>query len=79
MYSKKTCFVIENITYSISDQINGFGLDEKMSVSDVYTNIDTDELFDFQNKNIMYYTREQHKRFLDKELVACLLYTSRCV
>lgn len=24
-----------------------FGLDEKMSVSDVYTNIDTDELFDF--------------------------------
>lgn len=47
MYSKKTCFVIENITYSISDQINGFGLDEKMSVSDVYTNIDTDELFDF--------------------------------
>ena len=33
--------------YSISDQINGFGLDEKMSVSDVYTNIDTDELFDF--------------------------------
>lgn len=46
-YSKKTCFVIENITYSISEQIKGFGLDEKMSDSDVYTNIDTDELFDF--------------------------------
>lgn len=47
MYSKKTCFVIENITYSISEQIKGFGLDEKMSDADVYTNIDTDELFDF--------------------------------
>lgn len=47
MYSKKTCFVIENITYSISEQIKGFGLDEKMSGSDVYTNIDTDDLFDF--------------------------------
>lgn len=47
MYSKKTCFVIENITYSISDQIKGFGLNEKMSDSDVYTNIDTNELFDF--------------------------------
>lgn len=46
-YSKKTCFVIENITYSISEQIKGFGLDEKMSDADVYTNIDTDELFDF--------------------------------
>ena len=46
-YSKKTCFVIENITYSISEQIRGFGLDEKMSDSDVYTNINTDELFDF--------------------------------
>ena len=46
-YSKKTCFVIENITYSISEQIKGFGLDEKMSDSDVYTNIDIDELFDF--------------------------------
>jgi hypothetical protein len=46
-YSKKTCFVIENITYSISDQIKGFGLNEKMSDSDVYTNVDTDELFDF--------------------------------
>ena len=46
-YSKKTCFVIENIMYSISEQIKGFGLDEKMSDSDVYTNIDTDELFDF--------------------------------
>ncbi len=47
MYSKKTCFVIENITYSISEQIKGFGLDEKMSDSDVYTNINTDVLFDF--------------------------------
>ena len=47
MYSKKTCFVIENISYSISEQIKGFGLDEKMLDSDVYTNIDTDELFDF--------------------------------
>lgn len=47
MYSKKTCFVIENITYSISEQIKGFGLDEKMSDADVYSNIDTDELFDF--------------------------------
>lgn len=47
MYSKKTCFVIENITYSISEQIKGFGLDEKMSDADVYTNIDTDDLFDF--------------------------------
>ena len=47
MYSKKTCFVIENITYSISEQIKGFGLDEKMSNSEVYTNIDTDYLFDF--------------------------------
>lgn len=47
MYSKKTCFVIENITYSISEQIKGFGLDEKMSDADVYTNINTDELFDF--------------------------------
>lgn len=46
-YSKKTCFVIENITYSISEQIRGFGLDEKMSDSDVYTNINTDELFNF--------------------------------
>lgn len=46
-YSKKTCFVIENITYSISEQIKGFGLEEKMSDSNVYTNIDTDELFDF--------------------------------
>lgn len=47
MYSKKTCFVIENITYSISEQIKGFGLDEKLSNSEVYTNIDTDYLFDF--------------------------------
>lgn len=47
MYSKKTCFVIENITYSISEQIKGFSLDEKMSNSEVYTNIDTDYLFDF--------------------------------
>ena len=47
MYSKKTCFVIENIAYSTSEQIKGFGLDEKMSDADVYTNIDTDELFDF--------------------------------
>lgn len=47
MYSKKTCFVIENITYSVSEQIKGFGLEEKKSDSDIYTNIDTDELFDF--------------------------------
>ena len=47
MYSKRTCFVIENITYSISEQIKGFGLNEKMSDSDIYTNIDTDDLFDF--------------------------------
>lgn len=45
MYSKGTCFVIENITYSISEQIKGFGLDEKMSDSEVYTDVNFDEMF----------------------------------
>lgn len=46
-YSKRTCFAIENFAHSISEQIKGFGLDEVMSDSEVYTNIDTDILFDF--------------------------------
>lgn len=45
MYSKGTCFVIENITYSISEQIKGFGLDEKMSDTEVYTDVNFDEMF----------------------------------
>ena len=47
MHSKKTCFVIENINYSISDQIKGFGLSEKKNDADVYTDISADDLFDF--------------------------------
>ena len=44
---KKTCFAIENIKYSISDQIKGFGLNEKKNDADVYTDISADDLFDF--------------------------------
>lgn len=47
MYSKNTCFVIENIDYSVSDQIKGFGLDEKIDSSIVYTDVSTDDLFEF--------------------------------
>ena len=47
MHSKKTCFVIENINYSLSDQIKGFGLSEKKNDADVYTDISADDLFDF--------------------------------
>ncbi|WP_461484325.1 S1 RNA-binding domain-containing protein [Porphyromonas asaccharolytica] len=47
MYSKNTCFVIENIDYSVSDQIKGFGLDEKIDSSVVYTDVSTDDLFEF--------------------------------
>ena len=46
-FTKKTCFAIENIKYSISDQIKGFGLNEKKNDADVYTDISADDLFDF--------------------------------
>ena len=46
-FTKKTCFAIENIKYSISDQIKGLGLNEKKNDADVYTDISADDLFDF--------------------------------
>ena len=46
-FTKKTCFAIENIKYSISDQIKGLGLSEKKNDADVYTDISADDLFDF--------------------------------
>ncbi|RRD78288.1 S1 RNA-binding domain-containing protein [Tannerella forsythia] len=47
MHSKRTCFVIENIRYSASEQIKGFGLDEKKEDAEVYNNLSFDDIFDF--------------------------------
>ena len=45
--SQRTCFVVENPKFSISDQIKGFGLDEKKEGGDVFVDISLDVLFDF--------------------------------
>ena len=45
MYSKKTCFVIENPRYSQSDMIKSFGLNEKKKAGIVYSSFSIEDIF----------------------------------
>ena len=44
-YSKETCFVIENPRYSASDELKGFGLNNKITDASVGTGFSLDEIF----------------------------------
>lgn len=47
MYSKKTCFVVENPKYSQSDIIKSFGLNEKKQDGSVMLGLSDEEIFNF--------------------------------
>ena len=47
MYSRRTCFVIENPKYSTSDTIRSFGLEEKKTDGRVDTDISDEDLFNW--------------------------------
>jgi hypothetical protein len=47
MYTRKTCFVIENPRYSIFDEIQSFGLEKTNEDIEVDTDFSDDDLFNF--------------------------------
>ena len=47
MYSKKTCFVVENINYSQDEIIKSFGLNEKKQDGTVLVDLSDEDIFDF--------------------------------
>ena len=49
MYSKKTCFVVENPKYSQSDIIKSFGLNEKKQDGSVMLGLSDEDIFNFGN------------------------------
>ena len=49
MYSKKTCFVVENPKYSQSDIIKSFGLNEKKEDGSVMLGLSDEDIFNFGN------------------------------
>lgn len=50
MYSKKTCFVVENPKYSQSDVIKSFGLNEKKKDGDVLLGLSDEDIFNFDDE-----------------------------
>lgn len=50
MYSKKTCFVVENPKYSQSDVIKSFGLNEKKKDGDVLLGLSDEDIFNFDEE-----------------------------
>lgn len=47
MYSKRTCFVVENLSYSQDEVIKSFGLNEKKQDGSVRVDLSEEEIFDF--------------------------------
>ena len=43
--SKNTCFVIENPRYSVSDELKGFGLNQKITDATINTDFSLDDIF----------------------------------
>ena len=43
--SKNTCFVIENPRYSVSDELKGFGLNQKITDASINTDFSLDDIF----------------------------------